>query len=306
MNKLKNIILFIILDLLIFYTLLYIKYNKYTLITIGTCIFVMIILSKKLVEILSNKFKLYYNETKTSINIIRDRNEENHKLVINKINDIRLENENVIKDIIYNDKIFSEKLSTLIETENNLLYELKDHNLNLNKILLDYLNNLNNLNKEILMYQQVNVENIKEVQGTLLELSKETSSNISDMKLILNEFISMANTNLNEMSILFDDTIKEIEKSMIEQNDKNHSLLNRSLDKNIKDLNKKVVEGNSNSINLLNNISDNNLDTLKEIQNLINQLSKLHKELLKEIDNNQKKMMELNEKDIMIMKEMIR
>ncbi|MDB8562369.1 hypothetical protein PNU51_13840 [Turicibacter sanguinis] len=303
MNKLKSIILLIVLDLMIFYTSLNIQYNNYNLIVTGICIVIMLILSKKLINILSDKFNLYYNENKTNLNIIKEQHEENHKLVIEKINGLRLENENVIKDIIYTHKILSGKLYTLIEAENNLLSELKEHNLNSSKMLLDY---LNNLNKEIVMYQQVNIENIKEVQSTLLELSKDTSSNISNIKLILNEFISNTNTNLNEIAILFDDTIKAIEKSIVEQNDKNHSLLNRSLDKNLKDLNKKIVEGHSNSINLLNDISGNNLNTLKDIQNIINQLSKLHKDLLKEIDNNQKKMMELNEEDIMLMREMIK
>lgn len=303
MNRLKNIILLIVLDIMIFYVSLSIQYNKYNLIVTGISIVFMLILSKRLIEILSYKFNLYYNETKNSINIIKCKSEENHKLVIEKIDYLRLENENVIKDIIYNNKILSEKLSILIKAEDNLLYELKEHNSNSIKILLDY---LKNLNKEITIYQQVNSENIKEVQSILLQVSKDTSSNISTSRSILNEFISNTNTNLNEIAMLFDDTIKDIEKSIVEQNNKNSSLLNRSLDKNIKDLNKKIVEGSSNSINLLNDISNNNINTLKDIQSIINQLSKLHKDLLKEIDNNQKKMMELNEEDIMLMREMIR
>ena len=43
------------------------------------------------------------------------------------------------------------------------------------------------------------------------------------------------------MAIMFDETIKDIEKNIVEQTSKGNSLLNRSLDKNMKDLSKKIV-----------------------------------------------------------------
>ena len=195
MNKFKNIILLIVLDLMFFYTSLNMQDNKYSLIVTSACIVIMVALTKKVVEILSDKFNTYYKESKTEINVIKEKSEENHRLVIEKINNLRLENETVINNLSNSNQVLSEKLSTLIEAEKNLMNELKEHNFNVSKMLL---NHLIKLNKEISTYQDRNVENIKEIKDVLLEFSSNTSSNISNMNSTLNNTIDSCLNGIKE------------------------------------------------------------------------------------------------------------
>ena len=134
------------------------------------------------------------------------------------------------------------------------------------------------------------------------EIQNNNETSINRLDELSKDIVS----NLQDMGLLFDDTLNEMKSSIEKQNEKNNRDLNRSIEGNIKKLKKEIVEGNDQSIDILDNMKEEQANNIKEIKDIIQKITELQKELLDALYINQQKMLELNEEDINLMKEMVR
>lgn len=369
MNKLKNTVLVTILDLMVFLASFNIQEKQYSLIVSGVCILIMLILSKIILDIVIESLQEKYKSIDDMFIELKNNSEKNSNLVIDKINEVHLQNEKLLEKLSKTNKDMSDNLLSSIDINNTLVNDLNNYNLEINKILES---NITNMSNEVLKCQNQNVEIIKNIEKLFIEYNEKLLSNIESMNISLenninigtnniieelskndkklsddlsnsiqkidnifgksNEVISKSFSdinseiqnnnetsinrldelskdivsNLQDMGLLFDSTLNEMKSSIEKQNEKNNRDLNRSIEGNIKKLKKEIAEGNDQSIDILDNMKEEQVNNIKEIKDIIQKITELQKGLLDALYINQQKMLELNEEDINLMKEMVR
>lgn len=369
MNKLKNTVLVTILDLMVFLASFNIQEKQYSLIISGVCILIMLILSKMILDIVIKLIQEKYKSIDDMFIELKNNDKENINLVIDKINEVHLQNEKLLQKLSKINKDMSDNLLSSIDINKTLVNDLNNHNVEINKILE---NNSANMSNEVLKCQNQNLEIIKNIKKLFIEYNEKLLSNIESMNMSLanniniginniieelskndkklsddlsnsiqkidnifgksNEVISKSFSdinseiqnnnetsinrldelskdivsNLQDMGLLFDSTLNEMKSSIEKQNEKNNRDLNRSIEGNIKKLKKEIAEGNDQSIDILDNMKQEQGNNIKEIKDIIQKITELQKELLDALYINQQKMLELNEEDINLMKEMVR
>lgn len=369
MNKLKNTVLVTILDLMVFLASFNIQEKQYSLIISGVCILIMLILSKMILDIVIKLIQEKYKSIDDMFIELKNNDKENINLVIDKINEVHLQNEKLLQKLSKINKDMSDNLLSSIDINKTLVNDLNNHNVEINKILE---NNSANMSNEVLKCQNQNLEIIKNIKKLFIEYNEKLLSNIESMNMSLanniniginniieelskndkklsddlsnsiqkidnifgksNEVISKSFSdinseiqnnnetsinrldelskdivsNLQDMGLLFDSTLNEMKSSIEKQNEKNNRDLNRSIEVNIKKLKKEIAEGNDQSIDILDNMKQEQGNNIKEIKDIIQKITELQKELLDALYINQQKMLELNEEDINLMKEMVR
>ncbi|MGL5150081.1 MAG: hypothetical protein ACRC7N_05815 [Clostridium sp.] len=108
-----------------------------------------------------------------------------------------------------------------------------------------------------------------------------------------------------DMGALIDDSIVEMKNGIVEENSRNNRSLGSIFERQIKELNRRLLEGNRKWQEISEEIDKNNSVYINDVKRVCMDMNSLHRELLRALDDNQKKMLELNEEDIKLMREMI-
>lgn len=369
MSKLKNTILVTILDWMIFLASFNIQEKKYSFIIAVVCIVIMMVLSKIILDIIIESIEKRHNLIDSMFVELKNNSDQNGNLVIDKINEVNMQNEKLLKELSETNKDMSDNLLSSIKLNKELISNLKNYNLEINKILE---NNISSMSDEILKYQNQNVEIVKNIEILLTQYNEKLLDNIKSMNTSLennintgtnniidellnnnkklseditnsiqkvdnivdesNKVISRSfsdisleiknnnegsigrldelskniTSNLQDMGVLFDGILRRMEDTIKNQNEKNNRELNRSIEGNVKKLKKEISEGNNQSIEILESMKEEQIHNIEEVKYIVQKITGLQQELLKAMDDNQKKMLELNEEDINLMKEMIR
>ena len=369
MSKLKNILLVTILDWMIFLASFNIQEKKYSFIIAVVCIVIMMVLSKKILDIIIESIEKRHSSIDRMFIELKNNCDQNGNLVIDKINEVHVQNEKLLKELSETNKGMSDNLFSLIGLNKELITNLNNYNLEINEILK---NNISSMSDEILKYQNQNVEIVKNIEVLLTKYNEKLLNNIESMNISLennintgtnniidellnnnkklsedminsiqkvdnivdesNKVISRSfsdisleiknnnetsigrldelskniTSNLQNMGILFDSTLRGMDDTIKKQNEKNNRDLNRSIEGNVKKLKKEISEGNNQSIEILESLKEEQVHNIEEVKNIVQNITGLQQELLKAMNANQKKMLELNEEDINLMKEMIR
>ncbi|MGL4773263.1 MAG: hypothetical protein ACRC2K_06830 [Clostridium sp.] len=272
------------------------------------------------------------NEAITSLNsLIKDN--------IDELKEVHILNSNELSNTLITSSIeLSNKLtSSSIELRENFEATISNLNDNLTATLNEFIQNIEVL-KHVNTSNVVNVEKVAQglivlqegltsklnelmnngevVLSSLSEntnaLKEALSDNLENMK---NE-ISQGNISFQEglkglkeivedIGALHDDGLNDLKTTLREESNNNIITLTAGLEKNITSMNRKFTDENRIWKDQTEELQKSNSSAIIEVKNLIVDLSKLHSDLLKELDNNQKRMMELGEEDIKLMREMI-
>ena len=232
------------------------------------------------------KEKEFINVTANNSNTLKKSYENLNEFFTNYSNQLK---QNFTENYNQLNKLFEEQLNRISTKVNSSIEKTSD-------FLNDFSNLYTKFTGELKENETKNFKQMKEI----------TSEKIGEMQQHLIDNNLKTQENISAMAVLFDDTLNKFNEKVFETIESYTHQLTKDIGKGIKDMHKKFAEDNGEWKQITEEHSDKNTEVVNQIHGLIRTMSNLHNDLLKQIDENQKKMMELNESDIKLMKDMIK
>lgn len=275
--------------------------------------------------------------------LIKDLSDEVKNLNLNILSLVEAENNLIKKLELHNDgldNILETKINQINEVvttyQKESLAQVKDMKISMIKYNEDALFNINkvdlSLSNTIKTFSSNMIQQLYKLNGELYDNIDKSVQNIGEIvessnNILNNSFISIKDeinrgndaninnlkeidnlikTNLEEIGEMLDDILQNSISEFKEENNEYNYKLNRILEDSAKKLNKDRKNTKQDIEEVVESIKNENSNLLTSMKDIVQDIKILQGKTFDKMDDIQEKMLELNEDDINLMKEMIR